>query len=152
MQITKFSDFALRILIHLAVADGQRLSTRDIARQQGLSFNHLAKITRWLADEGYVRAVRGRGGGIVLARPPGEISIGALLRRSESGTALVECLRSDGGACALSPACGLTGVLAGAQEAFFAHLDARTLADVIGADRRIIRLVQSLSGAGAATE
>ena len=84
MQITKFSDYALRILIHLAVSGGVRLSARDIAEVQGISVTHLAKIAQWLASEGYVNATRGRSGGMTLARDPSGISIGALLRSSEA--------------------------------------------------------------------
>lgn len=144
MQITKFSDYALRILIHLAVAGEERVSARDIAERQGVSVTHLAKIAQWLAAEGHVAASRGRGGGMTLARDPAEISIGALLRRSEAGSPLVECLREDGGCCALTPACGLLPVLAGAQEAFFAHLDGVTLADVMARNSGMRRLVASL--------
>ena len=144
MQITKFSDYALRILIHLAVSDRERLSARGIAEMQGISVTHLAKIAQWLASEGYVNAARGRGGGMMLARDPSGISIGDLLRKSESGSPLVECLREDGGCCALTPACGLLPVLAGAQEAFFAHLDRVTLAEVLTKKAGMRRLVESL--------
>ena len=144
MQITKFSDYALRILIHLAVSGGDRLSARDIAEVQGISVTHLAKIAQWLASEGYVNATRGRSGGMTLARDPSGISIGALLRSSEAGSPLVECLRPDGGCCALTPACGLSPVLADAQEAFFAHLDPVTLADVLTKNAGMRRLVASL--------
>ena len=150
MQITKFSDYALRVLIHLAVAGDARLSTREIADQQGISFTHLAKVSQWLAAEGYVTASRGRGGGMVLARDPEDVSIGALLRRSEAGSALVECLREDGGCCALTPACGLLPVLSGAQEAFFAYLDPKTLSDVLDGHPAMRRLVASLAEEGQA--
>lgn len=111
---------------------------------QGISVTHLAKIAQWLASEGYVNAARGRGGGMMLARDPSDISIGDLLRKSESGSPLVECLREDGGCCALTPACGLLPVLAGAQEAFFAHLDRVTLAEVLTKKSGMRRLVESL--------
>lgn len=144
MQVTKFSDYALRLLLHLALAEGERLPARAIADQQGISFNHLAKVAQWLANEGYVAASRGRGGGMVLAKTPPEISIGALLRRSEEGSALVECMRADGGNCILSPCCGLSPILAGAQEAFFQHLDGVTLQDAIERRSGIGALIRSL--------
>ena len=147
MQITKFSDYALRVLIHLAVAGDKRLSTREIAEQQGVSFTHLAKVSQWLASEGYVKAARGRGGGMTLARGAGEISIGTLLRKSEAGTALVECMREDGGCCVLTPACGLLPILSSAQEAFFAHLDEKSLEDVLDGQPAMRGLVASLDPA-----
>ena len=148
MQLTKFSDYALRILMHLAASD-QRRSARDIALAQGLSFNHLAKISQWLAAEGYVEATRGRGGGMRLAHAPEDISVGALLRKSEHGSPLVECLGEDGGCCVLTPACGLLPILAEAQEAFFAALDKRTLQDVMTRRSGLAALVQSLADADA---
>ena len=144
MQITKFSDYSLRTLVHLAAAKDQVLSTRDIAEAQGLSFNHLAKITQWLAAEGYVEATRGRGGGLKLAQEPDQIGIGDLLRKSEAGSALVECMRSDG-ACRLSPACGLLPILVEAQEAFYQVLDRKTLADVIHGRSPMLELARSLA-------
>lgn len=144
MQISKFSDYALRILIHLAVADDERLSAREIANAQQLSFNHLAKIAQWLTSEGYVEALRGRGGGMVLAKKPADISIGQLLRKLEAGSPLVECLRAEGNCCAFTGACGLVPMLVGAQEAFFAYLDQYTLEDAVHGQHGMAKLVQSL--------
>ncbi len=148
MQLTKFSDYALRILMHLAAGDQQR-SAREIAQAQGLSFNHIAKISQWLAAEGYVEATRGRGGGMRLAVAPKDISVGGLLRKSEAGSPLVECLSDDGGCCALTPACGLLPYLAEAQEAFFAALDDRSLADVMTRRSGLAKLVADISVAPA---
>ncbi|WP_260007585.1 Rrf2 family transcriptional regulator [Leisingera sp. M527] len=67
MQILKFSDYALRILIHLATHEEGLMSTREIAAMQKLPFNHLAKISQWLTHEAYVDSVRGRNGGMLLA-------------------------------------------------------------------------------------
>lgn len=147
MQITKFSDYALRVLIHLAASDGVQCSTREVSDQHGISFHHLAKVTGWLATEGYIKSTRGRTGGMVLARPAEEISIGAVVRKSESGTALVECMRADGGACALTPCCSLAPLLLDAQEAFFQVLDRKTLADIVATQPRLKALVASLVAA-----
>jgi Rrf2 family nitric oxide-sensitive transcriptional repressor len=94
--------------------------------------NHLHKIVQDLAEAGVVRTLRGARGGVMLARPPGEISLGAVVRRLERGQALVECFRPDGGACCLSPDCRLRGVLQDAREAFMAVLERTTLADCLG--------------------
>lgn len=153
MQLTKFSDYALRILVHLSATDEEQLSARRIAEAQGLPFSHIAKIAQWLAAEGYVTSSRGRGGGMRLARAPEEISVGELLRKSEASSPIVECMRSagstsgagaSGGACCLLPACGLVPVLATAQEAFFASLDATTLATVIHGKKNMLKLVRTL--------
>ncbi len=144
MQINKFSDFSLRVLIHLAAEPDKTLSTREIANRQGISFNHLAKVSQWLVSEGYVTATRGRNGGMTLAQPANTVSVGALLRKSEAGTALVECLAAEG-KCVFSPACGLLPLLTGAQEAFFRHLDPFTLDDVIEGHGGMKRLITALS-------
>ena len=151
MQITKFSDYALRILIHLAIHEEGLMSTREIAGMQNLPFNHLAKISQWLTHEGYVESIRGRKGGMRLALPPEAISIGGLLRKSERGTPLVECMKEDGGCCVMTPACGLLPILNEAQEVFFAALDSRTLRDVLNGNRGMKNLIRALEvGRGAA--
>lgn len=141
MQITKFSDLALRLLLHLAVRRDERLSVREVAERHDVSFNHLAKVAQWLSAEGYVTATRGRGGGLRLAKAPEAISIGALLRETEAGSALVECMRDDGGACILSPCCGLAPLLSEAREAFFQALDKRSLQDALGARADFAKLL-----------
>ena len=144
MQITKFSDYALRILIHLATTEEGLMSTRDIAAMQNLPFNHLAKISRWLTHENYVESVRGRHGGMRLALSPNAISIGALLRKSEQGVPLVECMKKGGECCVMTPACGLLPILDEAQEAFFAVLDTKTLQDVLDGKRGMKNLIRAL--------
>ncbi|PKP70909.1 MAG: Rrf2 family transcriptional regulator [Alphaproteobacteria bacterium HGW-Alphaproteobacteria-5] len=136
MQITAFSDYALRVLTYLAVTGDRLVPTREIAERQGLSFDHLAKVTQFLSREGYVEASRGRNGGVRLAIPPAEISIGEVLRRSEAGSGVVECLQDGEVSCMLAGFCGLTPLLAGATEAFFAALDKRSIADALTSPAR----------------
>ncbi|UWR42324.1 Rrf2 family transcriptional regulator [Phaeobacter inhibens] len=151
MQISKFSDYALRILIHLSTHEEGLMSTREIAEMQKLPFNHLAKISQWLTHEGYVESVRGRNGGMRMALPPEAISIGGLLRKSERGTPLVECMKEDGGCCVMTPACGLLPILNEAQEVFFDALDSKTLQDVLEGNRGMKNLIRALeAGRGAA--
>lgn len=149
MQITAFSDYALRVLIFLAVSGDRVVSSREIAERHELSIDHVAKVTQFLSREGYVRASRGRGGGLRLARPAAEISIGDVLRRSEAGSGVVECLRGGTVTCLLAPVCGLTPFFAEATEAFFAALDRRSLADTVPLPARTrTHLKLPLHGAG----
>lgn len=141
MQLSKFSDYALRILIHLAASPDQLLSTRQIAELHDAKYNHLAKVTGWLVQEGYAIASRGRGGGLRLARDPAEVKLGQILRDLEAGKPLVECMAEDGGCCRFSPACGLSVALSRAQEAFFAELDRYALADLPHLAPGMLRLV-----------
>ncbi len=141
MQISSFSDFALRVLMSLAVTGERQMSAREIAERHRLSFDHVAKIVQFLSREGFVVTARGRGGGIRLARRPQEISIGDVLRRSEAGSGAVECLRGGEVRCVLASVCGMTPILAEAQEAFFAALDRKTLADALPSHEPVRRVL-----------
>lgn len=145
MQLAKFTDYALRVLMHLAVAEDYTLTTRQIADIHDAKFNHMAKVTQWLSREGYVASRRGRAGGLRLARAPEDINVGRVVRELESPFALVECLKADGGACALSPGCGLTSTLRTAQEAFFQVLDQQTLAQLTPRDSGVSLLIRQLN-------
>jgi Rrf2 family nitric oxide-sensitive transcriptional repressor len=129
MRLTTFTDFALRALMRLAGDPDRLFTTEEIAREFGISRNHLTKVVSDLAGAGYVVTQRGAGGGFRLARDPTAITLGEVVRLLESRQALVECFRADGGACALLPQCRLKSRLAAAREAFFRELDRTTLAD-----------------------
>ena len=129
MRLTQFTDFGLRALMRLAADTHRSFSTGDIAAEFGISRNHLTKVIRDLADAGFVQTQRGVGGGFRLARPPEEITLGAVVRSLEQRQALVECFRDDGGCCVLTPRCRLKNKLAKAREAFMRELDETTLAE-----------------------
>ncbi|HAI29168.1 MULTISPECIES: Rrf2 family transcriptional regulator [unclassified Thalassospira] len=145
MQLNRFTDYALRVMMHLAAANGRLMSTREIADLHEAKYNHLAKVTQWLANEGYIETIRGRSGGIALAKQPDQICIGTLVRKLESQTALVECMREDRGNCRLSVACGLAVVLKDAEESFFRTLDQVTLADVLKRQSGMFDLLISMN-------
>lgn len=129
MQLDKFTDYALRVLVILAVRAPERLPTSAIAAIYDLSEHHLSKVATALVRSGFVVSERGRAGGLVLARPASEINVGAVVRSLKADDPVVECFGS-GSACCIVPACGLRTPLQEAQEAFFAALDRYTLADV----------------------
>ena len=130
MRLTSFTDYGLRMLMRMASAPDEALSTAALAEELGLSRNHLSKIMQRLAGAGLIATRRGGGGGAVLARPAGEIRLGEVVRQLEQGHSLVECLRADGGACSLDGRCRLKGRLRSAEAAFLADLDRSTLADI----------------------
>lgn len=142
MNITTFSDYALRVLIYLAVSDAEKSTVKDIATSYDISFHHAAKAAQWLAREGYVGTERGRAGGLSLKRPTQDINIGVLLRATEAGTVLVDCLRADGGSCCIVPACGLKRALAEAQDAFYTTLEKYSLTDVARDKSSLSRLLR----------
>ena len=129
MQLDKFTDYALRVLMTLAVRAPARVPTSEIATLFGLSENHLSKVATRLAKEGFAISERGRTGGLILARPAGEIYVGAVVRALKRDDPVVACFGSDQ-SCLILPTCGLRAPLAQAQEAFFATLDRYSLADV----------------------
>lgn len=137
MRMTLHTDYALRTLIYLATRPDGQCTVNDVAEAYQLSRNHLLKVAQTLRDLGFVETTRGRTGGIRLARPSGEIVLGALVRATEEEFSLAECMQAQGRPCAISPACHLKGVLHEALAAFLAVLDRYTLAD-IAMDRAIL--------------
>ena len=139
MKLTSFSDYTLRVLMFLAM-DRSRLATiPEIAAAYGISENHLMKVVHQLARSGVIESVRGKGGGIRLARDPENIRLGQIVRTSEGGGPIVECLSDDPGACRIAPVCQLTAVLVRAFDALYASLDEYTLADLV---RRLGRVYE----------
>jgi Rrf2 family nitric oxide-sensitive transcriptional repressor len=130
MQLDKFTDYALRILITLAVRAPARVPTSQIALLYNLSEHHLSKVATQLVAEGFATSERGRAGGLTLGRSADQISIGDVVRAMKRNDPVVECFGTNK-SCLILPACGLRGPLAQAQEAFFATLDGYTLADVV---------------------
>jgi Rrf2 family nitric oxide-sensitive transcriptional repressor len=138
MKLTLFTDYSIRVLLYLGTRPERLCSIAEIARGYRISHNHLMKVVNKLAREGYVESVRGRGGGIRLGRVPEAINLGALVRDTEDGFDLADC-----GGCVVAPACGVTGVLGEALEAFLAVLDRYTLADMLSSRLRLAELLMA---------
>ncbi|MEZ5924999.1 MAG: Rrf2 family transcriptional regulator [Hyphomicrobiaceae bacterium] len=129
MRLTQYTDFGLRALMRLAGTPDRSFTTEEIAQELAISRHHLTKVVRDLAARGVLTTRRGAGGGLALARPASEITLGEVVRHLEARHAIVECFRADGGACTLTPRCRLRRRVATAAEAFLAELDKTTLAD-----------------------
>jgi Rrf2 family nitric oxide-sensitive transcriptional repressor len=144
MRLTLHTDFALRLLMLLALEPDKLHTIEEAARRYRISRNHLMKVVQTLAQQGFVDSQRGRGGGLRLARPAGEINLGAVVRVTEDSLALVECFEAGRNACVIAPVCGLRSPLGEALTAFFAVLDRYTLADLVAnpiAYKRMRRLL-----------
>jgi Rrf2 family transcriptional regulator, nitric oxide-sensitive transcriptional repressor len=141
MQLDKFTDYALRVLVTLAVRSPERVATSEIAGVFSLSENHLSKVATQLAREGFVISERGRNGGLTLARAADDITLGAVVRAMKRGQPVVECFGPDQ-SCLILPACGLREPLAQAQEAFYATLDRYTLTDATRARHALSDLLK----------
>lgn len=126
MRLTRYSDYAVRAMMYLAHSDGRLSSIGEIARAYAISQNHLMKVVHDLGKGGFVATVRGRNGGIRLARPPEDINLGEVIRFAEQEFQLAEC-----DACLIACACGLTGIFDEAIGAFLRVLDGYTLVDAM---------------------
>jgi Rrf2 family transcriptional regulator, nitric oxide-sensitive transcriptional repressor len=130
MRLTHFSDYALRVLMYAAVRGENLITIEETAKLYGISRAHLMKVANQLTRAGYLKAIRGRSGGLVLAKRPDAISLGDVLRATEPDFALVECFTADN-RCLITPRCRLRGALHEALAAFVGTLDGYTLADLI---------------------
>jgi len=140
MQLTLFSDYALRVSLYLAVHEERLISIEEVSRAYGVSKNHLVKVVAKLIELGVVESVRGRGGGLRLARAAADIDIGWLVRETEPHMNLVECFEMRTNTCPIAPACGLKGVLLQAQRAFLQSLDGHPLSEFLPRRERLIPL------------
>lgn len=131
MHLTYQTDYALRVLLYLATCHDKRLANiQDIAQTYGISNNHLMKIVHKLGKLGYLETVRGRNGGIRLAREPEAIVIGEVVRQTEEDFHVVECFDCTHNRCVITPVCQLRSALQEALAAFLRVLDNYTLADL----------------------
>lgn len=129
MQLTRFSDYAIRLLILLALEGGGPITIGSAAENLRISKNHLVKVANLLMRGGYIEGIRGRAGGIQLKKSPQEITLGQIVRLTEPSLALVECM-SVPGSCSLERVCKCPHYLFKGMEAFLRELDGATLASV----------------------
>jgi len=129
MQLTRHTDYALRVLIFLALQPkGVRVTMADIEQHFAIPRNHLIKIVQRLGKLGYADTLRGKGGGLRLGRDAAAITIGEVVRDMESTLEMIDCAKP---LCPLHPGCRLKGILDEARKAFIDTLSRYTIADVI---------------------
>jgi Rrf2 family nitric oxide-sensitive transcriptional repressor len=131
MRLTVYTDYALRMLIYLALKDDGLATIEEIAQSYGISKNHLMKVAHQLGLAGYVDTVRGRHGGLRLAKPAKAIGLGEVVRHTEPDMAIVMCFEPVNADCAILPSCVLRKALASARAAFVDVLDEYTLSDLV---------------------
>ena len=145
MRLTDYTDYALRLLMLLAVSRGESATIKEVAERYGISRNHLMKIAHQLGLAGLIETTRGRGGGLRLACDPSDISVGSLARLTEEGFTLVECFDPARNEYVITHACRLRTALGEALDAFLTALDGYTLADLADRPADLHRLLNSPS-------
>lgn len=133
MKLTSWTDYTLRVLMYCAATEGraQPVTITEIAEAHGISRSHLTKIVMDLSAQGLLVTTRGRGGGLRLQRPPGEILLADVLRHTETDFAMVECFDRELNTCRIQTGCRLHGVLRRALDSFFESMAGVTLADLV---------------------
>ena len=130
MRLTNFTDFALRLLMYAAAHEDRLITIEEASEVYNISRAHLMKVTNTLTRAGFLKAVRGRSGGLMLAKPPSKIRLGDVVRATEPDFALVECFAA-GNQCIITPSCRLRRILDKGLDAFNAVLDKYTLVDLM---------------------
>jgi len=142
MQLTLFTDYALRMLMYLGLSDDERpIPIQEISEGCDVSHHYMLKVANELTHLGWIKATRGRGGGVRLAVEPAELTVGDLVRHTEPDRAVLDCVATDDADCPLVPSCQLRGVLGEAEEEFYRVLDHYTLADIITRKERLTPLL-----------
>lgn len=136
MRLTAYTDYSLRTLMYLALNRGQLATIQEIADIHGIAKNHLTKVVHQLGMLGYVTTIRGRNGGLRLAREPSQINIGEVVRHTETDFHMASCFDPQSTGCAYSAACALQGALGKATSAFLAVLDGLTLEQMLVREER----------------
>lgn len=130
MHLTQYTTFALRTLQYVALRDPAVVTVEEVSKAHRISKAHLVKVSHELGQRGYIQTIRGRNGGMRLARPAEQITVGEVVRWTEAPLELVECFNSDTNTCPLLGACHLSRGIQRALRAFLSVLDDMTIADI----------------------
>jgi Rrf2 family transcriptional regulator, nitric oxide-sensitive transcriptional repressor len=131
LHLTVQTDYSLRLLMYLALEEDGLATIAEVAASYGISKNHLMKVAHQLGIAGYIETVRGRRGGLRLAKPAEAISLGEVVRNTEPDMAIVMCFEPINAHCTIRPSCVLRRALEKAYRAFVEVLDGYTLSDLV---------------------
>jgi Rrf2 family transcriptional regulator, nitric oxide-sensitive transcriptional repressor len=142
MRLTTRTNLAMRTLMFCAANAQQIVRKHEVAQACNASENHLAQVIHLLAQRGFIKTIRGRSGGLMLGRKPESISVGEVFRAFEAVLPFAECFENGENQCPLVGSCRLKCVLAGALDAFYAKLDAVSIADLMTDNVALNRLLR----------
>lgn len=131
MRLTSFTDYSVRVLMYVAMKEGELASIREVSEAYSISSNHLMKVIHHLGKGGYLETIRGKNGGFRLGKDASEINIGELIRYAEDDMAIVECFGNKEGRCSLREECNFSNIMLEALNAFMATVDKYTLSDLV---------------------
>ncbi|MFL6676253.1 MAG: RrF2 family transcriptional regulator [Massilia sp.] len=134
MRLTSYTDYALRTLMFLALNRDRLVTIGDIAQTHNIAKNHLTKVVHQLGTLGFIETVRGRSGGLRLGREPRDITMGEVVRQTETDFHMASCFDPNSAGCLYSAGCELKGTLARATIAFLDVLDNVTLEQMVARD------------------
>ena len=138
MQLMRFTDYSLRVLLYLAINNSRRSTLHEIAGFYPISIEHLRKVVHELSRSGYITTYQGKGGGMELAKPPAAIKVGEVIQHFEGHKSFIDC---DSISCRLAPACTLKSVLQIGQRALYDKLNEYSIADLVETKPGMIRLL-----------
>lgn len=138
MQLSRFTDYSLRVLLYLAVNDGKRSTLHEIADFYPISVEHLRKVVHELSRCGYINTYQGKNGGMELAKAPDSIRVGNVIKHFEGHSSFIDCDRLS---CRLAQICTLKSVLEIGQQVLYDKLNEYTLADLLGSKPKMIKLL-----------
>lgn len=135
MQLTKYTDYALRTLIFVAIQKPARLVTiSDVSEHFDVPRNHLVKIVNHLGKLGYIETIRGKGGGMCLARPATNINLRDVVEATEETLIPIDCQKIN---CRIQPSCRLSGIMGEAQEGFMGVFGRYHVSDLLDNPQRL---------------
>lgn len=143
MQLTTFTDYSLRILIHASLKSPDLSTVAEVSRQFSISKNHVMRIVQFLGQHGFLRNIRGKSGGFTIGKRAEEISLGEVVRCTEQNLTIVPCFAKDaeGERCTIEPSCRLAGILKEALSAFLTVMDGYTVQDLLTESRGLRQLL-----------
>ncbi|WP_038246806.1 RrF2 family transcriptional regulator [Ghiorsea bivora] len=131
MQLTKYTDYSLRTLLYLGTHQDRLSTISEISKYHNISRNHLVKVVHQLGTNGYILTIRGKNGGIRLARKPNEIQLSQVVRLTEPNMDIQECFSKETNTCPLIDECKLKHVFYSARESFMKTLEEKYLSDIL---------------------
>lgn len=133
MKLSTRGEYGLRAMFDLAQRYGEGpISLKSVAERQDISEHYLEQLIASLRKAGLVRSVRGAQGGYILAKEPGEIKVGDIIRVLEGPIAPMDCVNEEEGeCCSRAETCVARTIWEKVRDSITEVLDSITLEDMV---------------------